>query len=137
MYQKSILVGRVTKDGELKYLQGTGMEVYENSIAIDRGFGDKKQTDFFNFKVFGKTAESTSNYVSKGSLILLEGTFQNRSWDKQDGTKGYATEFVANSIKFLQTKGEKSEEPSFVPNFEPTGLNPQEFETIDEDEIPF
>lgn len=143
MYQKSILVGRVTKDGELKYLQGSGMAVYESSIAVDRGFGDKKQTDFFNFKVFGKIAESAANYVGKGSLILLEGTFQNRSWNKQDGTKGYIIEFVGNTIKFLSTKNDtpkgKDEEfiPSFEPNFNPSGLDPKGFETIDEDDIPF
>lgn len=141
MYQKSILVGRCTKEGELKYIQGSGMAVYENSIAIDRGYGDKKQTDFFNFKLFGKTAENTSNFIGKGSLVMLEGGFQNRSWDKQDGTKGYATDFVGNLIKFLDSKknGTSNGESGhmFEPSFTPQGLDPQGFQAIDDDDIPF
>ena len=136
MFQKTILCGRCTKEGDLKYIPGSGMAVYENSIAIDRGYGEKKQTDFFNFKLFGKTAESASNYVGKGSLVLLEGGFQNRTWDKPDGTKGYATEMVANTIKFLDSRRDNTGE-NYNQNFEPSGLDPQGFQAIDDDDIPF
>lgn len=100
----AILIGRLTKDPELKYIPSTGKAVAKFSIAVDRPFSTKdgqKQADFFNIVVWGKMAENCSNYLSKGSLAGVKGPIQNRNYDNQSGEKRYITEIIANEVQFL------------------------------------
>ena len=100
-----VLIGRLVADPELRYIPSTGKAVATFSMAVDRGFTGKdgqKQTDFFNIVVWGKIAENCANYLSKGRLVGIRGSIQNRSYDAQDGSKRYVTEIIADEVQFLE-----------------------------------
>lgn len=103
---KAILIGRLTKDPELKYTN-SNIPVATFTIAINRTFANaqgEREADFINVVVWRKQAEAVKNYISKGSQVAVEGRIQTRSYDAQDGTKRYITEVVADSVQFLETK---------------------------------
>ncbi len=103
---KALLIGRLTRDPELKYTNNN-IPVATFTLAINRPFsnqGGEKQTDFINIVVWRKQAETAKNYISQGSLVAVEGRIQTRSYDAQDGTKRYITEIVADNIQFLESK---------------------------------
>lgn len=110
---QTILIGRATRDPELKYLPNGGTAVGTFSIAVDKGLSkEKKQemesknqptADFINIVVWGKQAESCADYLGKGKLVAIQGRIQTRSWDDA-GTKKYATEVVAEKVQFLEWK---------------------------------
>jgi single-strand DNA-binding protein len=102
---KVVLIGRLTKDPELKFTQGSGNAVATFTVAVDRRLSNKdgvRETDFIPIVVWGKQAESTANYMSKGKLIGISGRIQTRSYDAKDGTKRYVTEVVAEEVQFLE-----------------------------------
>ena len=100
---KALLIGNLTRDPELRSLP-SGVKVTSFSIATNRTYTDgqgqkQEQADFHNIVVFGRQAETTSQYLSKGSMVLIEGRIQTRSWE-QDGQKKYRTEIVAERVQF-------------------------------------
>jgi single-strand DNA-binding protein len=100
---KVVLIGRLTKDPELKFTPGTGTAVTTLTLAVDkynRSTG-QRDADFIPVVVWGKQAESTANYMSKGSQMAISGRIQTRSYDAKDGTKRYVTEVVAEDVQFL------------------------------------
>ena len=139
-----VLIGRLTKDVELKYIQGTGTPVANFAIAVDREFtgkDGKKEVDFIDIQVWGKSAENCCNYIGKGSLVGVQGSIRIDSYQNQAGETRKVTRVNANRVQFLDTKNNKVNhqgfELSFEPSFEPTGLDPQGFQAIDGDDIPF
>lgn len=101
----AILIGRLTKNPELRYIPSSGKAVATFSIAVDRTFttkDGKKQTDFFNIVVWGKIAENCANYLAKGRLVGIKGQIQNRTYDDMDGVKRYVTEIIADQVQFLE-----------------------------------
>lgn len=103
MINKVILMGRLTRDPELRHT-GTGTPVCSFSIAIDNGYGENKQTDFINCVAWNKTAEFVSNYFQQGKMIIVIGRISTRSWEGQDGKKNYVTEVVASEVSFGESK---------------------------------
>ena len=106
---KVVLIGRLTKDPELRYTPGTGTAVSTITLAVDR-YNSKKQqreADFIPVVVYGKQAESLANYLSKGSPAAVSGRIQTRSYDAKDGTKRYVTEVVADVPLGVQFIGGK------------------------------
>ncbi len=105
---KVVLVGRLTRDPELRFTPGTGKAVATFTLAVNRRFKTPGQpeADFISVVVWGKTAENTANYVGKGKLIGVGGTIQTRSYDAKDGTKRYVVEVVADEVQFLEPKGQ-------------------------------
>lgn len=101
---KTVLIGRLTKDPELKYTPGNGTAVTTITLAVDRRYSkdEKKEADFIPVVIWGKSAESTAQYMKKGLLMGVAGRIQTRSYEAKDGGKRYATEVVAEEIKFLQ-----------------------------------
>jgi single-strand DNA-binding protein len=103
---KVVLIGRLTKDPELRFTPGNGTAVATLTLAVDRRFsgkdGGQKEADFIPVVVWGKQAESTANYMSKGKLMGVSGRIQTRSYDAKDGTKKYVTEVVAEEVQFLE-----------------------------------
>lgn len=100
---KVMLFGNLTRDPELRALPGGG-QVASFSVATNRVFkkqdGSKQeQTDFHNVVVFGRQAETSAQYLKKGSSVYVEGRIQTRSWDK-DGAKQYRTEVIAERVQF-------------------------------------
>jgi len=101
---KVFIVGNLTRDPELRNLP-SGTPVASFGVATNRVWknqqGEKQEdVQFHNVVVFGRQAETTSQYLTKGSLVLVEGRIQTRSWDGKDGTKQYRTEIVAERIQF-------------------------------------
>ena len=127
MLNKVILMGRLTKDPELRHT-GTGTPVVSFSVAVDNGYGENKKTDFINCVAWNKTAEFIKNWFSKGRMIVIEGRISTRSWDSADGRKNYATEVIAKEVHFGDSKKDEATEPNADEDF--TALP---FSELDED----
>ncbi|MCZ0702230.1 single-strand DNA-binding protein [Natronobacillus azotifigens] len=107
MLNRVVLVGRLTKDPDLRYT-ASGVAVANFTIAVNRPFSNQqgdREADFINCVVWRKPAENLANYMSKGSQIGVDGRIQTRSFDGQDGKRVYVTEVVADSVQFLESKG--------------------------------
>ena len=105
---KVILIGRLTRDPDLKFIPGSGTATCSITLAVDK-YNTKtgqREADFVPVVLWGKQAESTANYMTKGSRIAISGRIQTRSYDAKDGTKRYVTEVVASEIKFLDSKSQ-------------------------------
>lgn len=102
-----ILVGRLTKDPEIKYTQ-SGTAVTNFDLAVDRPQQKDrdKETDFIKIVVWSKLAENCANYLKKGRRAAVEGRLQIRSYEGQDGQKKYVSEVVASEVQFLDKKSE-------------------------------
>lgn len=97
-----VLTGRLTANPELKVTQ-SGTQVCVFALAVNK---DKEHTDFPQVVCFGKTAENLCTYQKKGSMIGVNGRLQTRSYERQDGTKAYVTEVIANAVEYLSSKSE-------------------------------
>lgn len=100
------IVGRITKDIELKTTQ-SGLSAVSVFIAVNNGKdkeGNKRQADFPKVYVYDKQAENLYKYCHKGSQIAITGSVKTRTWDKDDGSKGYETYIKANRVQFLDSK---------------------------------
>lgn len=109
MLNRVALVGRLTKEAELRRT-GNGKAVASFNLAVNRNFktGDGQEADFLNIVAWGKVAENTANYCSKGSLVSVDGRLQSRSYENSQGQKVFVTEVVADSVQFLDPKGNNS-----------------------------
>lgn len=103
MINKAILMGRLTRDPELRHT-GSGTPVCSFSVAIDNGYGDNRSTDFINCVAWNKTAEFVDKYFTKGRMIIVIGRIQTRTWEDRDGKKNYVTEVVASEVAFGESK---------------------------------
>ena len=146
----AVLVGRLTKDPELRYIPGSGTAVASMTIAIDRDYTKKdgsRETDFIPVEVMGKSAEFCAKYLSKGRLVAVQGSIRVDKYQNQAGESRTFTKVSAKNVQALDGKKKDGNseqldsssqfEPSFEPSFEPTGLDPQGFQAIDDDDIPF
>lgn len=100
---KTILIGRMTKQPELRYAAGSGTAVCRFTLAISRQF-KKDETDFINCIAFGKQGETITQYFTKGSMIAVTGHMQTGSYDAKDGTKRYTTDVIIESFEFVESK---------------------------------
>lgn len=108
---KAFLIGRLTRDPELRY-SSSNAAIVNFSIAIDRQYTNsqgQRETDFINVVAFQKQAENIKKYLSKGSLVAVDGRIQTRNYDDKDGKKVYVTEVVADRVQFLESKGSSKE----------------------------
>ena len=141
-----LLIGRLTRDPELKYLPGNNnTAVTRFTLAVDRQLSKEKKAemesrnqptaDFINITVWGNQAENVSNYVSKGRLVAVEGRIQTGSYEK-DGQRVYTTDVVADNVQFLETKAQSQNRPvedSVTPadfannSVKPTDMNEEVF----------
>ena len=127
------LIGRLTRDPQLRFISETQKAVAQFSIAVVRPF-TKDKADFLNIVVFGKPAENCVNYLVKGRLVGIQGRIQTDNYTAQDGTKKYKTEIIADRVEFLEW-GEKQQNGSAP---KAPGQIPEGFQTLDDDdEIPF
>ena len=138
------LIGRLTRDPEVRYTSGSQLAVARFTIAIDRPIrsGDgEKQTDFPSIVVFGKQAENCERFLSKGRQVGIEGRIQTGSYTNKDGNKVYTTEVVANRVEFLGGRdgGAGSgfgQSQQSAPRNDDMGI-PEGFSAIDDEDIPF
>ena len=128
-----VLIGRLTKDVDLRYIQGTGTPVANFAIAVDREFtgkDGKKEVDFIDIQVWGKSAENCANFIGKGSLVGVQGSIRIDTYQNQEGETRKITRVNANRVQFLDTK-KGSQEGKLN-----TGT--PEFQEVDgDDDIPF
>ncbi|MBO0586146.1 single-stranded DNA-binding protein [Sporosarcina sp. E16_8] len=110
MINRVVLVGRLTKDPELKYTQ-TGIAVTRFTLAVNRAFqsaSGEREADFISCVAWRKQAENVANYLKKGSLVGVDGRIQTGSFEGQDGKRVYTTEVVADSTQFLEPRSTHS-----------------------------
>ncbi|HDG6040486.1 single-stranded DNA-binding protein [Staphylococcus aureus] len=141
MLNRTVLVGRLTKDPELRSTPN-GVNVGTFTLAVNRTFTNaqgEREADFINVVVFKKQAENVKNYLSKGSLAGVDGRLQTRNYENKDGQRVFVTEVVADSVQFLETKNNNQQQNN---NYQQqkqaqTGNNP--FDNTEEDfsDLPF
>jgi single-strand DNA-binding protein len=138
-YNKAIIVGRLTRDPESRTLPNSGNTVVNFSLATSRYYSKdgakQEQTEFHNIVIFGRMAEVASKYLNKGSLVLIEGRIQTRSWEDKNNVKQYRTEIIAESMQL----GPRS---SNAPSTNPTESSSipvieEKEEEINVEDIPF
>lgn len=138
---KVILIGRLTKDVELRYTQTNNTAVASFSLAVNRKFvktGEERQADFFNIIAWNKLAENISKYLFKGNQVAISGRLETRSWDDQNGQKHYVTEVIAEEVDFIESKNKQNNE---VILNSPTPINKNDDDASDficnGDDLPF
>ena len=114
MLNKCFLLGRMTKDPEIRRTNG-GTAVTSFTLAVDRDFktNGKKETDFIEVVAWRNTAEFVSKYFSKGRMAIVEGRLQIRDWTDKNGNKRRTAEVVADNVYFGDSKRENKEEPEY------------------------
>lgn len=145
MINRVVLVGRLTKDPDLRYTP-SGDAVTKFTLAVNRNFSNargEKEADFINCTVWRKQAENAANFLKKGSLAGVEGRIQTGSYDGQDGKRVYTTEVVADSVQFLEPKsgGQQNQQsqndaPASRPEADPFASGSGPIEVSDQD-LPF
>lgn len=107
MLNRVVLVGRLTRDPDLRYTPN-GVAVANFTLAVNRPFTNQqgnRDADFINCVVWRRPAENLANYMKKGNLVGVDGRLQSRSYEGQDGKMVYITEVVADSVQFLESRG--------------------------------
>ena len=114
MLNKCFLLGRMTKDPEIRRTNG-GTAVTSFTLAVDRDFktNGEKETDFIDVVAWRNTAEFVSKYFSKGRMAIVEGRLQIRDWTDKNGNKRRTAEVVADNVYFGDSKKESKEEPEY------------------------
>lgn len=134
MLNRVILVGRLTRDPDLRYTPNGGVAVVRFTVAVNRKFTNQqgeREADFINIVAWRNLAENCGNYLRKGSLVAVEGRMQTRSYENQEGRTVYVTEVVADDVRFLDTRGGSSK---------PKDQDDQDLDDpfdLPEDKIPF
>ena len=138
-----VLTGRLTRDPELRYLEGSGTATGTFTLAVDKSLSKDKKAefeaankptaDFIRIVTWGKQAENCANYLAKGRLVAVEGSIQTGSYEKE-GQRVYTTDVVARNVEFLEW-GEKKEQAGNVADFSPGGI--EGFHPANDDDIPF
>lgn len=107
MLNRVVLVGRLTRDPDLRYTQN-GTAVANFTLAVNRPFTNQqgeRDADFINCVIWRRPAENLANYMKKGSMVGVDGRIQSRTFEGKDGKTVYVTEVVADSVQFLDSKG--------------------------------
>ena len=129
-----ILIGRLTKDPELRYT-GSNRAVTQITVAVNRTFTNQngeREADFINVVIWDKQAENVAKYLTKGRLVAVEGRIQTRNYDNNEGKKVYVTEVVALSVQFLESKGSNTNVNNSSNPFDNMVDTPNTYAPIDE-----
>lgn len=131
-----VLVGRLTRDPELRFIASTSRAVANFTLAINRPFSRNDEADFLRIVVWGNQAEHVAKYLKKGSQCAVRGSIQTGSYQDKDGNTRYTTDIVADYVEFLGSPGGGSRREDQEPDYEPPKQT-DDFPTIDDDDIPF
>ncbi|GBG95213.1 hypothetical protein LFYK43_16720 [Ligilactobacillus salitolerans] len=143
MINRTVLVGRLTKDADMRYT-GSGAAVATFNLAVDRPFTNhdgQRETDFIRCVIWRKTAENFANFTHKGSLVAIDGRIQTRNYENQRGQRVYITEVVAENFSLLEPKQDRPD-PQNQQDVDDGGYNDQlknDGQQIDiqDDDLPF
>ncbi len=135
MLNQVVLIGRLTREPELRYIPGSGTPVANFTLAVDRPFTNQqgeRETDFINIVTWRKQAENCANYLKKGSLAAVSGRLQIRSFDDSQGVRRKVAEVVAGDVRFL-------DKPSGSGESKPDETGSQNFDDVEisENDVPF
>lgn len=137
------LIGRLTRDPEVRYTSGSNMAVATFTIAIDRPtkVGEEKQADFPRITVFGRQAETCEKYLKQGRMVAIQGRIQTGSYTNKNGDTVYTTDVVANRVEFIdwgdqQNQQQNQQRHSYSAAANKIEQTQQSFEEINED-VPF
>jgi len=144
---RTVLVGRLTKDPELRYT-ANGVAVANFTIAVNRPFSNQqgeREADFINCVIWRKQAENLASYMGKGSMVGVDGRIQTRSFDNQEGKRIFMTEVVAESVQFLESRnsnqGKQGGQPGNTSNqaqqSNQGGYQPQQQQSQSKEQNPF
>ena len=140
---KVILMGRLTRDPEVRYTQTNNTLVASFSLAVNRRFarpGEERQADFINVVAWNKTGEFCSKYFKKGQQVSIIGRIQTRTWDDENGQKRYVTEVIAEEAYFADTRRDGESNPfgggATGATFDATTA-PNDFTQVTDDDLPF
>lgn len=128
---KVILMGRLTKEPEVRYTQATNTMVTSFTLAVNRRFvkqGEERQADFINCVAWNKTAEFVSKYFKKGQQVGIIGRIQTRNYDDEQGIKHYVTEIIAEEVYFAGDKKDATQNEVQATD---------DFEITNQDDLPF
>ena len=138
---KVVLMGRLTRDPDVRYTTTNNTLVASFSLAVNRRFarqGEERQADFINVVAWDKTGEFCSKYFKKGQQVGIIGRIQTRTWDDDQGVKHYVTEVVAEEAYFADSKRDGADSPSFENTFGSNAASSSpEFEVTSSDDLPF
>lgn len=142
MVNNVVLIGRLTKDPEVRYTSTTNTLVASFTLAVGRSFakqGEERQTDFIPIIVWSKTGEFASKYFKKGMQVSVVGRIQTRSWDDTNGQKRYVTEVVATEVGFADSKREDGANQNVANTFGSVAdvSTTNEFSPNTDDDLPF
>ena len=129
------LVGRLTRDVELRYTANGGVAVATITLAVDRPFKNQqgeRETDFIRTVIWRKQAENCANYIGKGSKVAIEGRLQVRSYEDGEGNRRTIAEVVANNVTFLDSKKEREQQQEVSEED-----NPIAGEEAEDEDMPF
>jgi len=142
-----VLIGRLARDPELRFVPGSGQAVANFTMAIDKGLTKEKKAafeaegrptaDFIRIVVWGKQAENCSQYLAKGKMVAIQGSIQTSSYKNNAGETRYTTEVLANRVEFLEW-GEYKPSKSGDDDFSFGTGNFEDFQQLeDDDDVPF
>ena len=137
---KVVLMGRLTRDPEVRYTQTNNTLVASFSLAVNRRFakqGEERQADFINIVAWNKTGEFCSKYFKKGQQVGVIGRIQTRNWEDDQGQKHYVTEVVAEEAYFADSKRDSDTSSNFENTFGSNVSENSEFVASSDDELPF
>lgn len=132
MLNNVVLIGRLTKDPDLKF-NSEGLGIANFTLAVDRTFSKKDEADFINIVAFKKTAENVANYLKKGSMCAVEGRIQTRNYENKEGNRVYVTEVIANNVRFLDSKKSETKNNQTTYNKKPE----KNIKSFDSSDLPF
>lgn len=143
-----VLIGRLVRDPELRFIAGSGRAVTNFTLAVDKGMSrDKKAelqaqgkptADFIRIVAWGKTAELCANYLSKGSQVAVNGSINTGQYKTQSGETRYTTDVVANNVEFIGSRNDNRQAGQSNDDFSMGGMDTSDFQAIeDDDDIPF
>ena len=115
MLSYTVMMGRLTKDPEVRYTQGQNpMAIANFSLAVDRKIKKEGETsaDFWNCTAFGKTGEFVEKYLKKGTKIVAQGRMQNDNYKDKNGNTVYATKFIVDTLEFAESKKDGEQAPA-------------------------
>ena len=137
MINNVVLVGRLTKDPDLRYT-ASGTAVATFTLAVNRNFTNQsgnREADFINCVIWGKLAENFANWAKKGNLVGITGRIQTRNYENQQGQRVYVTEVVAESFQLLEKRDNSANQNSMAEQMPPSFAgNPMD---IKDDDLPF
>jgi single-strand DNA-binding protein len=137
---KAILVGRLTKDPEIRST-ASAVSVLNFTVAVPRKYvkqGEQRQSDFINCVAFGKTADFISRFFTKGNMISIDGSIQTRNWDDNEGKRHWVTEVIVNDAGFVESKKDSAQAMGGSSADQPMPDLPPDFgDDVIDDDLPF